>query len=160
MGRTEQNRTEQSHTSGFNMMSIAVCRGGALAAKSVKMPGVMIAKGTVPLTAALAPSGTRLAHTDIKVPDFSDYRRAEVLDPKKSSQDSSEERKAFSYLITGATTVVGVYAAKTVVTQFITSMSASADVLALSKIEVKLGDIPEGKPLFVRHRSEKEIAME
>merc|ERR1711931_280030 len=84
-------------------------------------------------TAALAPSGTRLAHTDIKVPDFSDYRRAEVLDPKKSSQDSSEERKAFS------------------------------------KIEVKLGDIPEGKnmtfkwrgkPLFVRHRSEKEIAME
>merc|ERR1712168_853481 len=143
--RTEQNRTEQSHTSGFNMMSIAVCRGGALAAKSVKMPGVMIAKGTVPLTAALAPSGTRLAHTDIKVPDFSDYRRAEVLDPKKSSQDSSEERKAFSYLITGATTVVGVYAAKTVVTQFITSMSASADVLALSKIEVKLGDIPEGK---------------
>uniref|UniRef100_A0A8D3AF51 Cytochrome b-c1 complex subunit Rieske, mitochondrial n=1 Tax=Scophthalmus maximus TaxID=52904 RepID=A0A8D3AF51_SCOMX len=48
-------------------------------------------------------------------------------------------------------------------------MSASADVLALSKIEIKLGDIPEGKnmtfkwrgkPLFVRHRTEKEIATE
>ncbi len=28
----------------------------------------------------------RFAHTDIKIPDFSDYRRPEVLDPKKSSQ--------------------------------------------------------------------------
>ena len=41
-------------------------------------------------------------------------------------------------------------------------MSASADVLALAKIEVKLSDIPEGKnvtfkwrgkPLFIRHRT-------
>lgn len=65
--------------------------------------------------------------------------------------------------------MVGVYAAKTVVTQFVSSMSASADVLALSKIEIKLGDIPEGKnmtfkwrgkPLFVRHRTEKEISTE
>jgi len=116
-----------------------------------------------------ARTGVRFAHTDIKIPDFSDYRRPDVLDPHKSSQDSSDGRKVFSYLVTGATSVVGVYAAKTVVTQFITSMSASADVLALSKIEIKLGDIPEGKnmtfkwrgkPLFVRHRTEKEIATE
>ncbi|XP_027017922.1 cytochrome b-c1 complex subunit Rieske, mitochondrial [Tachysurus fulvidraco] len=114
-------------------------------------------------------AGVRFAHTDIKIPDFSDYRRPEVMDPKKSSQESGDARKAFSYLITGSTAVVGVYAAKTAVTQFISSMSASADVLALSKIEVKLSDIPEGKnmtfkwrgkPLFVRHRTEKEIATE
>lgn len=114
-------------------------------------------------------AGVRFAHTDIKVPDFSDYRRPEVLDPNKSSQESSEARRAFSYLVTGVTTVVGVYAAKTVVSQFVSSMSASADVLALSKIEIKLGDIPEGKnmtfkwrgkPLFVRHRTEKEINTE
>ncbi|XP_030645923.1 cytochrome b-c1 complex subunit Rieske, mitochondrial [Chanos chanos] len=113
--------------------------------------------------------GARLAHTDIKVPDFSDYRRPEVMDPKKSSQESSEARRTFSYLITGSTAVIGVYTAKTVVTQFVSSMSASADVLALSKIEIKLSDIPEGKnmtfkwrgkPLFVRHRTEKEIAAE
>ncbi|XP_067357451.1 cytochrome b-c1 complex subunit Rieske, mitochondrial-like isoform X1 [Channa argus] len=116
-----------------------------------------------------APGGIRLAHTDIKIPDFTDYRRPEVIDANKSSQDSSEARRAFSYLVTGATTVVGVYAAKTAVTQFVSSMSASADVLALSKIEIKLNDIPEGKnmtfkwrgkPLFVRHRTEKEIATE
>ncbi|NXP99367.1 UCRI protein, partial [Vidua macroura] len=44
-----------------------------------------------------------------------------------------------------------------------------ADVLALSKIEIKLSDIPEGKnmafkwrgkPLFVRHRTQAEISQE
>lgn len=57
--------------------------------------------------------------------------------------------------------VSGAYCAKTLVTDFVSSMSASADVLALAKIEIKLGDIPEGKnmtfkwrgkPLFIRHR--------
>lgn len=116
-----------------------------------------------------APAGICLAHTDIKIPDFTDYRRPETVDPNKSSQDSGDARRAFSYVVTGATTVVSVYAAKTAVTQFVSSMSASADVLALSKIEIKLSDIPEGKnmtfkwrgkPLFVRHRTEKEISTE
>lgn len=57
--------------------------------------------------------------------------------------------------------MTGLYTAKTVVTQFVSSMSATADVLALAKIEVKLDDVPEGKsvtfkwrgkPLFVKHR--------
>ncbi|XP_078400483.1 cytochrome b-c1 complex subunit Rieske, mitochondrial [Cetorhinus maximus] len=114
-------------------------------------------------------SRVRYAHSDIKVPDFSEYRRQEVQDPRKSSQDSSDIRRGFSYLLTGTTAVMGAYAAKNVVTQFVSSMSASADVLALSKIEVKLNEIPEGKnmtlkwrgkPLFIRHRSTKEIAIE
>ena len=55
------------------------------------------------------------------------------------------------------------YAAKSVVGEFVATMSASADVLALAKIEVNLSEIPEGKnatfkwrnkPLFIRHRSE------
>lgn len=72
------------------------------------------------------------------------------------------------YLLSG-TCMVAAYGAKAVVTQFITSMSASADVLAMAKIEIKLGDIPEGKsvtfkwrgkPLFIRHRTASEIATE
>ncbi|CAG0926120.1 unnamed protein product, partial [Notodromas monacha] len=52
------------------------------------------------------------------------------------------------------------------VDMFVKSMSASADVVALAKIEVNLDSIPEGKnvtftwrgkPLFVKHRTEKEI---
>lgn len=117
----------------------------------------------------LGPAGVRFAHTDVRIPDFSDYRRVEVQDSNKSSQESSDSRKAFSYLVTGASAVVSVYAAKTAVVQFLSTMSASADVLALSKIEIKLSDIPEGKnmtfkwrgkPLFVRHRTEKEITSE
>jgi len=75
----------------------------------------------------------------------------------------------FSYLIVGAGTVTGIYSGKTIVHKLAGSMSASADVLALAQIEVKLGDIPEGKnvtfkwrgkPLFVRHRTAEEIDME
>lgn len=45
-------------------------------------------------------------------------------------------------------------------------MSASADVLAMAKVEVDLAAIPEGKnviikwrgkPVFIRHRTEDEI---
>jgi ubiquinol-cytochrome c reductase iron-sulfur subunit len=65
--------------------------------------------------------------------------------------------------------VTSAYAAKVLVTDFISSMSATADVLALAKIEIKLNEIPEGKsvtfkwrgkPLFIRHRTGEEIATE
>ncbi|XP_004417111.1 PREDICTED: cytochrome b-c1 complex subunit Rieske, mitochondrial [Odobenus rosmarus divergens] len=125
-----------------------------------------------PLAASVGlnvPASIRYSHTDIRVPDFSDYRRTEVLDGTKSSKESSEARKGFSYLITATTSIGVAYAAKNVVSQFVSSMSASADVLAMSKIEIKLSDIPEGKnmafkwrgkPLFVRHRTKKEIEQE
>ncbi|XP_048372094.1 cytochrome b-c1 complex subunit Rieske, mitochondrial [Sphaerodactylus townsendi] len=128
------------------------------------------ARGSLVVSASLnAPASVRYVHNDVTVPDFSDYRRTEVSDPEKSSQDSSETRKAFSYFLTATTCVASAYVAKNAVTQFVTSMSASADVLAMSKIEIKLGDIPEGKnmafkwrgkPLFVRHRTQKEIEQE
>lgn len=58
-------------------------------------------------------------------------------------------------------TLVGpmVYGGKSMVTKFVASMAAAADVRALAKIEIKLDEIPEGKnmvfkwrgkPLFVR----------
>ncbi|XP_019807599.1 LOW QUALITY PROTEIN: cytochrome b-c1 complex subunit Rieske, mitochondrial [Tursiops truncatus] len=111
------------------------------------------------------PASVRYSHTNVKVPDFSDYRRAQVLDSTKSSKESSEATKGFSYLVTATTTVGVAYAAKNVVSQFVSSMSVSADVLAMSKTGIKLPDIPEGKnmafkwrgqPLFVRHRTKKE----
>ncbi|XP_067406442.1 cytochrome b-c1 complex subunit Rieske, mitochondrial [Emydura macquarii macquarii] len=128
------------------------------------------ARGGLVATASLnAPASVRYIHNDVTVPDFSDYRRSDVLDKTKSSQESSDARRGFSYLLTATTCVASAYAAKNVVTQFISSMSASADVLAMSKIEIKLSEIPEGKnmafkwrgkPLFVRHRTQKEINQE
>lgn len=113
-------------------------------------------------------SGTqiRLAHTDIQVPDFGPYRHhAEKGDP----EEVSANRKAFTYLMVAAGAVPATYVGKTVVHELLSSMSASADVLALAKIEVKLDQIPEGKsvtfkwrgkPLFIRHRTADEIERE
>ena len=56
--------------------------------------------------------------------------------------------------------------AKSTVEAFLSSFAASADVLAMAKVEVKLGAIPEGKnviikwqgkPVFIRHRTADEI---
>jgi len=126
--------------------------------------GPVVAKTGIGATAQV-----RYAHTDIQVPDFSAYRRDDVKDSRARSNESYSARRSFTYMMVGGGTVAGIYSAKTVVTQFISSMSASADVLALSKIEINLADIPEGKsvtfkwrgkPLFVRHRSDAEIETE
>lgn len=42
----------------------------------------------------------RFVHSDVKVPDFSHYRRAESADPNKKN-DSYESRNGFSYMIAG-----------------------------------------------------------
>ncbi|XP_035223839.1 cytochrome b-c1 complex subunit Rieske, mitochondrial-like [Stegodyphus dumicola] len=114
-------------------------------------------------------SQVRLAHTDVQAPDFDFYRRKEVKDPTKSSRESEDYRKASSYMVMAVGGIGAAYATKNTVTKFIASMAASADVLALAKIEIKLSDIPEGKnmtfkwrgkPLFVRHRTPDEIQKE
>ncbi|KAL8559660.1 hypothetical protein ACOMHN_008371 [Nucella lapillus] len=111
-------------------------------------------------------SQTRSAHSDIKVPDFSAYRRAGTKDSHASSQPSASSRKVFTYLIAAGGTVASVYSTKTLINQYVASLAPSADVLALAKIEIKLANIPEGKnvtfkwrgtPLFVRHRTAEEI---
>jgi len=111
----------------------------------------------------------RFAHSDIQMPDFSAYRRESTSDPTKPSRDSEDSRKLFSYMFTLGAGVSGAFLGKAVATEFVMSMAASADVLALAKIEVNLSDIPEGKnmtykwrgkPLFIRHRTAEEISAE
>lgn len=118
---------------------------------------------------ALSTVTVRKVHTDMEVPDFSYYRRNSTKDSSAKAQDNYDSRKAYSYLWTGALGVTGAYAATSTVNQFLGSMSASADVLAMAKIEINLADIPEGKamtfkwrgkPLFIRHRPAEEIATE
>jgi len=99
------------------------------------------------------------------MPDFSAYRRDSSLDPNKPNT-TEINRRAFTYLMVAGMGVTGVHIGKNVVVDFISTMSASADVLALAKIEVDLTTIPEGKnmvfkwrgkPLFVRRRSAEEV---
>ncbi|THK33057.1 cytochrome b-c1 complex subunit Rieske, mitochondrial [Diachasma alloeum] len=111
----------------------------------------------------------RLAHTDIQVPNFDAYRKDFLKDPTVKTNQHVPEKSNFGYLVAGGTGLATAYAAKGFVVDLVSTMAASADVLASSKIEIKLNNIPEGKsmvfkwqgkPLFVRHRSQKEIAKE
>lgn len=43
----------------------------------------------------------RYAHTDIQVPDFSDYRRSDVQSSSASNKASADSRKSFTYLVVG-----------------------------------------------------------
>lgn len=117
---------------------------------------------------SLAITGSKaMAHTDDgQFPDYTKYRRPSTINPTKKNIDTEEERKMFSYLVTAGMGAAGVIAAKATVTRFLTSLSASKDVLAMAKVEVKLDEIPpgknaiikwRGKPLFVRHRTTAEI---
>ncbi len=72
-------------------------------------------------------------------------------------------KRDFLTLVTGAAAGIGIGA---MIWPFIDSMNPSSDILALSSIETDLTPIPEGqaitvvwrgKPIFVRHRTAKEI---
>lgn len=91
-------------------------------------------------------------------PDFSDYVKPNRTDDKG---------RAFTYFMVGSFGMLTTVGAKSTVEAFLESMSASADVLAMAKVEVKLSAIPEGKnvivkwqgkPVFIRHRTQDEIA--
>ena len=78
--------------------------------------------------------------------------------------ESHGTRRDFLYVSTGAATAVG---AGAVVWPLIDQMNPSADVLALASIEVDVGGVEPGtqitvkwlgKPVFIRRRTEEEIA--
>lgn len=89
------------------------------------------------------------------MPDLSAYQAS-----------SPSANRALSYFMIGSMGVLSASVAKSSVAEFLGTMSASADVLALAKVEVELGSIPEGKnaiikwrgkPVFIRHRTQDEI---
>jgi len=94
-------------------------------------------------------------HDAPEVPDLSAYQAP-----------SASANRALSYFMIGSMGVLSASVAKSSVTEFLGTMSASADVLALAKVEVELASIPEGKnaiikwrgkPVFIRHRTQTEI---
>merc|ERR1711976_209330 len=109
------------------------------------------------------PLQMRLLHNDVKLQDYGAYQK------DFHSEEERNTDKFYTYLILGAGSVPCVYGAKYAVQAFVSQWSASADVLALAKIEIKINEIPEGKnmtfkwrgkPLFVRHRTDEEIETE
>jgi len=109
----------------------------------------------------ISPYQRRLLHTSValkdapQVPDFSHYRA-----------NNTDSNRALSYFMVGSMGLLSASVAKSSVSEFLQTMAASADVLALAKVEVELASIPEGKnviikwrgkPVFVRHRTPDEV---
>lgn len=120
----------------------------------------------VAIRSTLGKTQLRTAHTDARVPNFDDYRRDSTKDVTGSNEDTVISRRAFTYLMVGGLGVTAAHAGKNFVSELVGTMSASADVLAISQAEVDLTTIPpgknatikwRGKPLFVRHRTAEEI---
>jgi len=122
--------------------------------------------GLASKTYANAPSPTtlfqkRLIHTSVAVRDAPDVPDLSYYQPK-----SADTNRAVSYLMVGSMGVLSASVAKSTITGFLETMAASADVLALAKVEVELASIPEGKnviikwrgkPVFIRHRTSDEV---
>jgi ubiquinol-cytochrome c reductase iron-sulfur subunit len=58
---------------------------------------------------------------------------------------SGETNKTLQYFMVGSMGVLAASGAKSTVSDILSNMAASADVLALAKIEVEMGAIPEGE---------------
>ncbi|KAI0067941.1 ubiquinol-cytochrome c reductase iron-sulfur subunit [Artomyces pyxidatus] len=103
----------------------------------------------------------RYLHTSPRAQDAS-----QVPDLSEHSASSESTNRALSYFMIGSMGVLSASVAQSTVSEFLRTMSASADVLALAKVEVELASIPEGKnviikwrgkPVFIRHRTPDEI---
>ncbi|KAI0768634.1 ubiquinol-cytochrome c reductase iron-sulfur subunit [Trametes elegans] len=90
-----------------------------------------------------------------QVPDFSKYEAK-----------NENTNRGLAYFMIGSLGLLSASAAKSTVTEFLATMAASADVLAMARVEVDLASIPEGKnviikwrgkPVFIRHRTADEI---
>jgi len=93
----------------------------------------------------------------------SDHNDPEQKDPKGGASDGAS-RRDFIFVATGAVGAVGVGATAWA---FIDQMNPAADTKALSTTEVDLSQVQpgqqivitwQGKPVFVRHRTESEVA--
>ena len=85
---------------------------------------------------------------------------------KSAGQENSRE---FTYFMLGGARFVYASAARLALIKFVSTMSASADVLALASAEFDVSSIAEGttltvkwrgKPVFIRHRTADEVAKE
>lgn len=82
---------------------------------------------------------------------------------------NEDNSKNFTYFLLGGARFIYASAARLALIKFVATLSASADVLALASAEFDTAAVKEGttltvkwrgKPVFIRHRTEAEIATE
>ncbi|EKD21725.1 uncharacterized protein L3040_004947 [Drepanopeziza brunnea f. sp. 'multigermtubi'] len=139
-----------AHTSRTLMRSLP--RSTPLATRALSISAAK-AQGTSSFDSPFKGQG---GNASSKIPDFSNYR----------SKSGSNPNLLIQYFMVGTMGALTAAGAKATVQDFLVNMSASADVLAMAKVEVDLAAIPEGKnvivkwrgkPVFIRHRTADEI---
>jgi len=107
-----------------------------------------------------SPLQTKSAHTvSFPTAHFEKY--------KKENNPHDPDNRSFVYFMVGTAAVGYASIAKNMVVGLLTTMAPSADVLAVSTVEVDLSGISEGtsvtvkwrgRPLFIRHRPQADSA--
>jgi len=114
---------------------------------------------------AVASSSFHSPFTAHRAPDKKDTTQIPSFKAYASPR-SEVTNRVFQYFMAGSMGLLAAAGAKNTVQDFLVNMSASADVLAMAKVEIDLAAIPEGKnviikwrgkPVFIRHRTEDEI---
>lgn len=116
-------------------------------------------------TTSAIPSFTQTAHKSTQVVDTG--RTYDTLYEDVQIGKDAKAQRAFTYVTLGGARFLYASAGRLAVMKFVATMSASADVLALSSLEVDVNKIDpgttmtvkwRGKPVFIRNRNEAEIA--
>jgi len=114
------------------------------------------------------PKPLAATHADDEEVEFGYASTDNVFEENRldNSQMADPSNRTFVYLMQGTAAAVYASFGRVAVMQFVSFLSASADVLAVSTIDVDIHNIPEGsastikwrgKPIFIRHRTQKEI---
>lgn len=103
-----------------------------------------------------------------KAPAVETYESPDHYFEKDRISSADPSKRAFTYFMLGGARLAYATAGRLAVIKFVGSMSASADVLALATAEFDLSNIDEGatvtvkwrgKPIFIKHRTQKEIDL-
>lgn len=106
--------------------------------------------------------------TKAAAPVVETYESPDHYFEKDRLPSGDPSKRAFTYFMLGGARLAYATAGRLAVIKFVGSMSASADVLALATAEFDLSNIDEGatvtvkwrgKPIFIKHRTQKEIDL-
>ena len=115
-------------------------------------------------------TSNKLVNSQI-VRNLSDYGSQDMAfnNDRIMKKEGEANQRDFTYFLLGGGRFIYASAARLALIKFVASMSASADVLALASAEFDTSAIAEGttltvkwrgKPVFIRHRTDAEVANE
>jgi len=145
-----------------NCLRVAAC------AKSAKLQNFLRPAGA--RFATLVPQTPLAAHEQVDTEARFGYQSTDdafTSNQLDQAQMADPTNRTFVYLMQGTAAFMYASVGRVAVMQFVSYLSASADVMAVSTIEVDVSNVAEGsattvkwrgKPVFIRHRTAKEIA--